>query len=319
MWQSFFKIYKEHFQHEILSTGLDSSKDPLGKVNSTIENSRNPTELPQGDIILDIREKQRGGDIELLEDKTAFVEHTTFVDPRLNRHGNYSHYVDEVFKTIMEFPRIDFMSKVREKMVVLPEIDHNKITLILDLDETLIHTDFHCQYGVYDKVLEFTYEGDIVNIPLIIRPGAKKFLTFIQDKFNVLIFTAGKKEYADAILNYLDPENNVFKYRFYRDDCISLRNKVFIKDLRIFQNLDLQRTIIIDNSLYSFANQLSNGILITSFYNNKKDYELLNLVKYLENLAIQNVQDVRVSNEAIFNFERLHKQMQSKEQFVKNF
>jgi len=184
-----------------------------------------------------------------------------------------------------------------------------KITLILDLDETLIHADFQCQFSQYDEVLEFTYEDMPVSIPLILRPGVREFLKFVKERFNVIVFTAGRKEYADCVLKYLDPENKIFMYRFYREDCISLKNKVYVKDLAIFQNLNLERTMIIDNSLYSFANQLSNGILITSFYNNKNDYELSNLSRYLDNLYASNVQDVRIPNESIFNFEKIKTQI----------
>jgi len=208
-----------------------------------------------------------------------------------------------------DFHRIDFQSKVNEKLVELNHIDHNKTTLILDLDETLVHADFHCQFGLYDEILQFVFENETISIPLILRPGVREFLNFIKDKFNVIVFTAGRKEYADCVFNYLDPNHDIFKYRFYRDDCISVKGKIFVKDLRIFRNLNLARTIIIDNSLYSFANQLTNGILITSFYNNKQDFELLNLMKYIKSLYINDVRDVRTSNNDIFNFERIKEQI----------
>ena len=64
----------------------------------------------------------------------------------------------------------------------------------------------------------------------------------------------------------------------------------------------MQDIVIIDNSMYSFANQLSNGILITSFFNDRSDMELINLRNYLVNcLAIS--KDVRVENEKFFKFE----------------
>jgi len=61
--------------------------------------------------------------------------------------------------------------------------------------------------------------------------------------------------------------------------------------------------MIIDNSLYSFTNQLANGVLITSFYSDPNDKELVNVKNYLENMKIANVEDVRGINRKIFNFE----------------
>ena len=42
---------------------------------------------------------------------------------------------------------------------------------------------------------------------------------------------------------YIDPENKYFRQRFYRENCISVKNKVFIKDLRIFVNRKLENLI----------------------------------------------------------------------------
>ena len=189
------------------------------------------------------------------------------------------------------------------------------MTLIIDLDETLVHTDFNCNYEVFDKILEFSFEGEVFQIPLILRPGVRQFLHQAKQLFNIIIFTAGKREYADCILNYIDPENKIFNYRFYRDYCLSIKNKVFIKDLRIFENLKMNELLIIDNSLYSFANQLSNGILISSFYNDKNDCELLNLYHYLLKLHSANVEDIRIPNESVFNFEKIKNQIENEWEF----
>ena len=61
--------------------------------------------------------------------------------------------------------------------------------------------------------------------------------------------------------------------------------------------------IIVDNSLFSFANQLNNGILITSFFDDKDDTFLNNVKEYLE--YIQNEEDVRKINKESFRFEEI--------------
>ena len=116
--------------------------------------------------------------------------------------------------------------------------------------------------------------------------------------------------YENIILNYLDPEGKLIKHRFYRDQCISVLGKIYIKDLRIFNDRKLQDIVIVDNSMYSFANQLSNGILITSYFNDKSDMELVNLGNYLVN-CLANAKDVRLENEKFFKFESMQS-MQTK-------
>ena len=235
---------------------------------------------------------------EILYEKTKFVE---IIE---NKPGNYNRYVTKVFETMRGFNKIDFSPKIDERKQVLGPNIH-KFTLIIDLDETLIHSDFNKQFeGEYDHIINFTHEGELISIPLILRPGLMDFLDFCNQHFEICIFTASRKEYADCILNFLDPYNQIFKYRFYREDCISIKGKIFLKDLRIFTNRYQENIIIIDNSLYSFANQLSNGILITSFYNNEKDKELINLKKYLKNIVDLD-KDIRIVNEKVYNFEQI--------------
>lgn len=65
----------------------------------------------------------------------------------------------------------------------------------------------------------------------------------------------------------------------------------YVKDLRIFAEKDLSEIVIVDNSVYSFAFQIDNGIPIIPFYNDKSDEEMLHLVYYLNCLA--GVSDVR--------------------------
>ena len=64
-----------------------------------------------------------------------------------------------------------------------------------------------------------------------------------------------------------------------------------MKDLRVIGNRDLKDLVIVDNSVYSFAFQIDNGIPIIPFYKDPADEEMLHLIYYLNCLA--NVEDVR--------------------------
>ena len=94
-----------------------------------------------------------------------------------------------------------------------------------------------------------------------------------------MVFTASHKAYADVVLDLLDPNNEIFELRLYRDNCIRTQDGVYIKDLRIFQNSrKIEDIIIVDNAVYSFGYQLENGIPIIPFYHDKEDVELLHLI-----------------------------------------
>jgi CTD small phosphatase-like protein 2 len=222
------------------------------------------------------------------------------IDSSYNVQGNYSEYVFKVLNSLSSLRYINYTQFLEEKKFNLDDPANNKKTLILDLDETLIHSDLNKRLETHDHLITFTYENQEVQIPINFRPGLMDFLRAVSENFEVFIFTASKKEYADVILDYIDPENKFFAKRLYRDSCINLENKVYIKDLRIL-NRRMEDMVIVDNSLYSFSNQLSNGILINSFYDDPEDQELANLLNYLQQY-IHGSPDVRIVNESIFNF-----------------
>ena len=61
------------------------------------------------------------------------------------------------------------------------------------------------------------YDDSVVRIYL--RPGVREFLSEMVEVFIIVLFTSSIKEYADAVIRCFDPENEFFKYRFYRDHC----------------------------------------------------------------------------------------------------
>ena len=222
-------------------------------------------------------------------------------------------------------------------------LDKNKKILLLDLDETLIHADFFEELeenkidsNKYDAIISFyTSEDPNINntnnnnnitdnnttddeskddscekvlnkVGIFIRPKVKEFLEEISKYFLIGVFTAAIPEYADAAINYLDPEEKYIKFKLYRNDCINIGDLVRIKDLKIFGEENLDKIVLLDNNIYSFSNQLSNGILINSFFNDENDDELSNVRKYLIDYIFP-CDDVRKINEKFFGFETILK------------
>jgi len=94
--------------------------------------------------------------------------------------------------------------------------------------------------------------GEQIMAPINIRPYAVEWLHEVSQFCEVVVFTASHPWYADAVLDYLDPDNVMVHHRLYRDDCVSLEG-VHVKDLRVIANRDLADIVLIDNAAYSFA------------------------------------------------------------------
>ena len=155
-----------------------------------------------------------------------------------------------------------------------PEIETSTYTLVLDLDETLVHFFYTPSGGTF-----------------LIRPYCLQFLEEMAKIFEIVIFTAALKDYADSILDILDPNKILINYRLYRHHT-SLSGITFCKDLSKIGR-DLSRTLIIDNLADNFKLQPNNGIPISTWIDDMKDTQLNDLSKILKNLIEKKPNDVR--------------------------
>ncbi|KAJ2648174.1 hypothetical protein IWW40_004152 [Coemansia sp. RSA 1250] len=162
------------------------------------------------------------------------------------------------------------------------------ITLVLDLDETLVHCAL-TKVDNADIVFPVEYNGINYDVYCRLRPGYLEFLERASALFEVVVFTASQQVYADRLLNLIDPDRKFIRHRLFRDSCVYV-NTNYVKDLGILGR-DESKMLLVDNCPQAFAYQQSNGVPIESWYEDKSDRELLRLMEFLETLV--GVDDVR--------------------------
>ena len=170
----------------------------------------------------------------------------------------------------------------------LPPSLTKKKTLVLDLDETLVHSQFGAFNIPSDVVINIEIENELHEIHVLIRPGVKEFLEKMSKLYEIVIFTASISKYAGPLLDILDKEK-FCSFRLFREHC-TLINSSFVKDLKKLGR-DLKNIIIVDNSPLAYLLNSDNGLPILTWFDDKYDQELYKITPVLEFLS--EVQDVR--------------------------
>ena len=183
------------------------------------------------------------------------------------------------------------MNNIKESPPYLPEINPKfKYTLVLDIDETIIH-------------YFFTY----INGMFFVRPYVYEFLNELKNYYEIVTFTAGTKDYADNILNLVDSNDNLIKYRLYRHHTTIMGCNVFKDLMRLGR--DMSKIIIIDNLKDNFKLQPNNGLFIKTWTSDINDNQLYDLEKILRDIALFEVEDVRPVIEKINDFIKISRNM----------
>uniref|UniRef100_U3JN62 FCP1 homology domain-containing protein n=1 Tax=Ficedula albicollis TaxID=59894 RepID=U3JN62_FICAL len=153
---------------------------------------------------------------------------------------------------------------------LLPEIkpqDASKLCVVIDLDETLVHSSF--------------------KVYVLKRPHVDEFLQRMGELFECVLFTASLAKYADPVADLLD-KWGAFRARLFRESCVFHRGN-YVKDLSRLGR-DLRRIIIVDNSPASYIFHPDNAVPVASWFDNMADTELLDLLPFFERLS--KVEDV---------------------------
>ena len=238
-----------------------------------------------------------------------------------NKRINSSNKIHQKNNVINNIKKINLEENSINNINNINTNNHNDKILVIDLDETLIHTsfkkipnpDFQIQLDstIYSKKksennsIEELSIQKIVEAYIRIRPGVNEFLLQLSKYYDLYVYSASSKNYLNNIMKHLD-KNNIIKKCYCRDDCIIYvensekdfdkpNNKYnYVKDLKKI-NKDLRNVVFVDNNIMSFKLQEKNGIPIKSFYDDIDDIELFKLIPILKNLS--GFYDVRIEIE----------------------
>ena len=225
--------------------------------------------------------------------------------------SDYCEYTLDCMDLILNKNKSQKQSKAKVNFN-FPKSTKNRIKkkiALFDLDETLVHCtgDITLQNDeTYQHAIDISLPGNKeVKVGINIRPLWKKTLNIIRKYYYIVVFTASHQAYADAVLNFMDPNKKYFKYRLYRNNC-SLVDvdgaKFYVKDLDIFDEYyDLKDIVIVDNSVLSFIYHLENGIPIVPYYSEDKDGSLYVVGLYL--VHIFHEKDLREANKKYINLD----------------
>ncbi|XP_033824937.1 carboxy-terminal domain RNA polymerase II polypeptide A small phosphatase 2 [Periophthalmus magnuspinnatus] len=167
---------------------------------------------------------------------------------------------------------------------LLPEVkaqDQGKICVVIDLDETLVHSSFKPVSNA-DFIVPVEIEGTTHQVYVMKRPYVDEFLRRMGELFECVLFTASLAKYADPVTDRLD-QCGVFRARLFRESCV-FHQGCYVKDLSRLGR-DLNKTLILDNSPASYIFHPHNAVPVLSWFDDLEDAELLNLLPVFEELS----------------------------------
>uniref|UniRef100_A0A914WCL9 CTD nuclear envelope phosphatase 1 homolog n=2 Tax=Plectus sambesii TaxID=2011161 RepID=A0A914WCL9_9BILA len=169
-------------------------------------------------------------------------------------------------------------------------------TLVLDLDETLIHSHHD---GIIrpmvkpgtppDFILRVNIDKHPVRFFVHCRPHVDYFLSVVSQWYDLVIFTASMEIYGTSVADKLDRGRGMLSRRYFRQHC-TMDYGGYTKDLSAIQP-DLSSIFILDNSPGAYRKFPENAIPIRSWFSDPADTCLLNLLPFLD--ALRFASDVR--------------------------
>mmetsp|Transcript_8213 Transcript_8213/g.14865 ORF Transcript_8213/g.14865 Transcript_8213/m.14865 type:complete len:327 (-) Transcript_8213:990-1970(-) len=179
---------------------------------------------------------------------------------------------------------------VPKKPILPPQRPEHRgrITLLLDLDETLVHSTFERTNNADYAIPLDLGGGEFSTVFVRKRPYVDYFLREVAQYFEVVIFTASLSLYADPLLDRLDKSKTIAA-RLYREHCVFVGGN-YVKDMTLLGR-PMSKVILVDNSPVTYAFQPENALPCTTWISDGNDDELNDILSILK--LVRNVPDVR--------------------------
>jgi RNA polymerase II subunit A small phosphatase-like protein len=165
-----------------------------------------------------------------------------------------------------------------------------RLLVILDLDETLIHSSGR----PLDRQHDFVVDCYLVHT----RPGLNEFLAGLAAFCDIAIWSSAGADYVDVIVNRIMPAPLLPAFVWSRDRCgrqvdWERQEEYFVKDLKKVKRRGyrMERIVIVEDEPQKVERNYGNALYVTPWYGTSGDDELPKLHAYLESL--QTVPDVR--------------------------
>jgi len=163
-----------------------------------------------------------------------------------------------------------------------------KKCLVLDLDETLVHSSFKPVNNA-DFIVPVEIDGVVYKVYVLKRPFVDYFLTECAKHYELVVFTASLSKYANPLLDMLDT-SQVIEHRLFRESCV-LHGQAYVKDLSKLGRR-MEDIIFVDNSPLSYAFQPTSAVPILSWFDDPNDTQLRDLLPVLRT-TLRDMTDVR--------------------------
>ncbi|VVA29371.1 PREDICTED: CTD [Prunus dulcis] len=199
---------------------------------------------------------------------------------------------NKAFKVLHKPQSPETRPETQARLPLPPLASPEKRTVCLDLDETLVHSVTGPPPKNFDFVVQPKVRGKVMTFYVVKRPGVDAFLERLAAQYEVVVFTAGLRDYATLVLDRLDRKRLV-SHRLYRDSCKEMSGK-FVKDLSRLGR-DLRRVVIVDDNPNAYFLQPENAIPVRRFFYDPADRELERLLEFFEDEELRCCEDIRVA------------------------
>ncbi|KAK2797564.1 mitochondrial inner membrane protein required for protein import [Emmonsiellopsis sp. PD_5] len=160
---------------------------------------------------------------------------------------------------------------------LLPDEDpqlRQPYTLVISLEDLLVHSEWTREHGY--RVAK--------------RPGVDYFLRYLNQYYELVLFTSVPSMAADQVLRKLDPYR-IIRWVLFRE-ATKYEDGEYVKDLS-YLNRDLSKVILVDTHGPHAKRQPENAIILDKWKGKPGDKDLVALIPFLEYIAGMGIEDVR--------------------------